>query len=78
MTSRLPEALTDLESVYEAQARLQGFAAELDYVVERGLTFEQWRMREPPAEEAEPFFWVVPEVSEVAQWLKAATQSRNQ
>lgn len=63
---RLPEAFAQVEQAVESASCVNGFQIELGYLIEHGISFDEWRQIElPPFTQDDPIVWMIPRESEL-------------
>jgi hypothetical protein len=65
---RLPEAFGQVERAYETARCMEGFQVELEYLIDKNISFEEWqRLPMPEASSGEPIVWLLPKDSELIE-----------
>jgi hypothetical protein len=65
---RLPEAFGQVERAYETARCMEGFQVELEYLIDKNISFEEWqRLPMPEGSSGEPIVWLLPKDSELIE-----------
>jgi tetratricopeptide (TPR) repeat protein len=68
---RLPKAFEQVERAYETSRCMEGFQVELEYLIDKNISFEEWqRLPMPEASLREPLVWLLPKDSELIEQNK--------